>query len=386
MPASAEIFSIRSFLSKDFVLHLLGQWFSSFFPPSNQISLSARLRSSLGALVGIAITGLITHLIVGRSSDFPLLAAPMGASAVLLFGVPASPLAQPWSLLGGNLISAIVGVSCAAWIASPVAAAALAVALSIGLMFTLRCVHPPSGAVALTAVLGGPAIQALGYRFVLMPIGLNSLILLAFAILYHKLTRHQYPHRAAQSAASGTGRALFTRSDVEAVLKARNDVLDIDVGDLESVLGEVEARIYRRHMNRLECGNVMTREVRTVAPDAPVASAWAVLQRHKIKALPVLDEERRVVGIITPMDFIQHKALPAFTGGPDARRVHDIMTTPVKTVRASRQIADLVPLFASYGHHHLPVVDAQRKLLGMITQADLVAGLHRQALAEAQVA
>jgi CBS domain-containing membrane protein len=368
-------------------LYLLGQWFSSFFPSSNQISVPARLRSSLGALAGIAITGLVTHLIVGRSSDLPLLVAPMGASAVLLFGVPASPLAQPWSLLGGNLISALVGVSCAAWIGSPLAAAALAVALSIGLMFTLRCVHPPSGAVALTAVLGGPAIQALGYRFVLLPVGLNSLLLLASAILYHKLTRHQYPHRAAaQPAASGASRAVFTREDLEAVLKARNEVLDIDVADLESVLGEVEARVYRRHMNRLECGTVMSTAVRTVAPEVPVASAWAVLQRHRIKALPVLDGERRVVGIITQMDFIQHKALPAFTGGLDARLVRDIMTAPVKTVRAAQQIADLVPLFASYGHHHLPVVDAQRRLLGMITQADLVAGLHRHALDEAQAA
>lgn len=364
-----------------------GQWFSSFFSSSNQISLRARLRSSLGALVGIAITGLITHLIVGPSSDLPLLVAPMGASAVLLFGVPASPLAQPWSLLGGNLIAAIVGVCCAAWIGSPILAAAVAVALAVGLMFTLRCVHPPSGAVALTAVLGGPAIHALGYGFVLLPIGLNSLILLASALAYHKLTGHRYPHRtAAQPAPAASSRAAFTRSELHAVLKARNEMLDIDVGDLEAVLGEVEARVYRRHMNRLDCGSVMTTEVRTVGPDVGVATAWALLQRYRIKALPVLDAERRVVGIITQMDFIQHRAVPAVTGEGDARRVRDIMSASVKTVRASQHIADLVPLFASYGHHHLPVVDAMRRLVGMITQADLVAGLHQQVLDEAQAA
>jgi len=363
------------------------KWLSRLLPSSNHIGVLARLRSSLGALVGIGITGLVTHLIVGRASDLPLLVAPMGASAVLLFGVPASPLAQPWSLLGGNVIAAIVGVGCAAWIGDPIVAAAVAVALSVGLMFSLRCVHPPSGAVALTAVLGGPAIHVLGFRFVLLPIGLNSLILLGCAIVYHKLTRHQYPHRAAaQPAAPNAGRTTFSRGDLEAVLKARNDMLDVDVADLESVLGEVEARVYRRHMDRLDCASVMTTEVRSVSPELGVASAWALLQRHRIKALPVLDPERRVVGIITQMDFIQHGALPPFGAGQDSRRVRDIMTSPVRTVRATQQIADLVPLFASYGHHHLPVVDAMRRLVGMITQADLVAGLHRQVLEEPRAA
>src|SRR5450830_1606221 len=81
------------------------------------------------------------------------LIAPMGASAVLLFAVPASPLAQPWSIIGGNLVSALVGVSYAKLVAEPALAAALAIALAIACMFALRCIHPPSGAVALTAVL-----------------------------------------------------------------------------------------------------------------------------------------------------------------------------------------------------------------------------------------
>ena len=118
------------------------------------------------------------HVLLGPAANIPLLVAPMGASAVLLFAVPASPLAQPWSIIGGNIVSATVGVACASWIADPVGAAALAVALAICAMFALRCVHPPSGAVALTAVLGGPAVHALGYRFVAEPIAIQSVTLL----------------------------------------------------------------------------------------------------------------------------------------------------------------------------------------------------------------
>ncbi|MES2262472.1 MAG: HPP family protein [Pseudomonadota bacterium] len=358
-------------------------WLQSFLPAANQISVVERLRSSIGALVGIAVTGLITHLVLGQTSDLPLLVAPMGASAVLLFGVPASPLAQPWSLFGGNLISALVGVSCARWIADPVAAASVAVALSIALMFSFRCVHPPSGAVALTAVLGGPAIHALGYQFVWFPIGLNSLVLLASAIIYHGLTRHRYPHHATVKApGAGTAHPAFTRADLDSVLNRKDEMLDIDVGDLETVLGEVEARAYSRYMGELDCAGVMTTQVQNVRPETSVAQAWELLQRHKIKALPVLDGMRRVAGIVTQMDFIHHAALPPFAAGTGLR-VADIMSAAVKTVRASQQLADLVPLFADCGHHHLPVVGDNGELVGMITQADLVTGLHRRALLSA---
>ena len=97
------------------------------------------------------------HVLLGSAANIPLLVAPMGASAVLLFAVPASPLAQPWSIIGGNLVSATVGVACASWIADPVGAGALAVALAICAMFALRCVHPPSGAGERSSVLISPA-------------------------------------------------------------------------------------------------------------------------------------------------------------------------------------------------------------------------------------
>jgi len=174
------------------------RWFSSFIPSPIAVRWPERLRSCLGALLGIAFTGGTMHILLGPAASIPLLVAPMGASAVLLFAVPASPLAQPWSIIGGNLVSATVGVACAGWIADPVGAAALAVALAICLMFALRCVHPPSGAVALTAVLGGPTVHALGYRFVAEPIAMQSAALLVAAIVYHAVTGHRYPHVAHQ--------------------------------------------------------------------------------------------------------------------------------------------------------------------------------------------
>src|SRR6201990_15493 len=142
------------------------RWLASFMPGPILLKWPERIRSSAGAFIGLALTATLMQVSSGASAAFPMLIAQMGASAVLLFAVPASPLAQPWSLIGGNLVSAIIGVTCAAFIPDLGVASAVAVAGAIGSMFALRCLHPPSGAVALTAVLGGSAVHQLGYQFV----------------------------------------------------------------------------------------------------------------------------------------------------------------------------------------------------------------------------
>lgn len=164
------------------------------------------IRASIGALVGILVTGYVTEAALGMGMGLPLLIAPMGASAVLLFAASHSPLAQPWSILGGNAISALVGVFTYMWLKDPIAASGVALAGSIALMSLLGCLHPPSGAVALTAVLGGSAVHDLGYLFVLWPVGVNSVLLLVCAFIFNNLTGLRYPPRkepvAAPAAAS----------------------------------------------------------------------------------------------------------------------------------------------------------------------------------------
>ena len=114
------------------------------------------LLGCLGAGLGLCVTEWLSLHTLGTTD--PWFLAPMGASAVLLFAVPASPLAQPWSILGGNTVSALVGVSCALLLGHTGLAASAAGALAIAAMFALRCLHPPGGAVAVTAVMGGQAV------------------------------------------------------------------------------------------------------------------------------------------------------------------------------------------------------------------------------------
>src|SRR5690606_20237739 len=124
-----------------------------FRPVSLNVDGRERLRAVVGALLGILFAAGVSQWLAGTPVVGAWLLAPLGASAVLVFAAPASPLAQPWSVVGGNTVSALVGVLCASWLPEVVPAAALAVALAIAVMFALRCLHPPGGAMALSAVL-----------------------------------------------------------------------------------------------------------------------------------------------------------------------------------------------------------------------------------------
>jgi CBS domain-containing membrane protein len=210
-------------------------------------ALRDRLLSGLGALVGIVATGLLIRGLIGAGIHMPLLVAPIGAAAVLLFAVPASPMAQPWAVIGGNLVSAVVGVSVARLGVDPMLAAGMAVGGAIAAMALLRCLHPPGGAVALTAVLGGPAIHDLGYGFVLAPIGLGTLLLLAMAWGFHRFSGHSYPHRAKHIAEPPQPLPTdFSREDLRQALADYPDLLDVGFEDLEEVLLAAEHRAATR--------------------------------------------------------------------------------------------------------------------------------------------
>lgn len=366
-------------------------------PDSVPLSRRERLRSAAGALVGILATGLISRAALGSDATLPVMIAPMGASAVLLFAVPSSPLAQPWSILGGNVVAALVGVTVAATVPNPVFAAALAIAGAIALMMALRCLHPPSGAVALTAVLAGPEIRDLGYAFVLWPVGANSLLLLMTALAFNNLTGRTYPHIALKGAVDhGTkdpapsARADHIAADLNAVLKDYDQYLDVGRSDLQTILRQVQMRSYGRRSGQAICADIMSRDVIAVAPGAPLWEALELLRRHRIKALPVTDERARIIGIVTQTDILDktvwERSGPrvglalrmrlTFTRGRAPHgSVEDIMTSPVKTARPETPIADLVLWMSDAGLHHLPVVGPDERMVGIVSQTDLVAAL-----------
>lgn len=162
------------------------------------VSHRERLVSALGGLLGIGLVMAATRLLDASPAE-PLLVLSIGASAVLVFSVPHGALSQPWPVIGGHLVSALTGVTCARWLADPLLAAPVAVALAILAMHYLRCIHPPGGATALAAIFGGEAVRAKGYGFVWSPVLFEAVVLVATAVAFNFFFAwRRYPLRLAQ--------------------------------------------------------------------------------------------------------------------------------------------------------------------------------------------
>lgn len=222
-----------------------------FVPLLAGASLRDRVIASVGAVLGIGFVGLTCVALF--PSSIPWIVAPMGASAVLLFAVPASPLAQPWSIAGGNVISAFVGAVVAQVIPDPAIAAAVAVALAILIMSLLRCLHPPGGAAALSAVLGGYALFSAHVLEFLTVVLVNSLLLVAIGWIFHRFSGHSYPHRPqpvdgkALSPAPASGLLM---DDIDKALDDLGETFDISREDLALLLERAEAHAAERSGGR----------------------------------------------------------------------------------------------------------------------------------------
>ncbi|OQW69725.1 MAG: hypothetical protein BVN33_17945 [Proteobacteria bacterium ST_bin13] len=334
-----------------------------------------RLIAVAGAIIGIVTTGLLCGVLAGTGAAHPLLVAPMGASAVLLFAVPASPLAQPWSILGGNALSALVGIAVALAVPNATVAAGLGVGLAIAVMSLARCLHPPGGAVALSAVLGGAAGSAHPFMFALYPVGLNSLLLILAGLAFHRMSGHTYPHRAKiPESAHGTqdsaplSRSGVRPSDVDAALESFGDTLDINRDDLLQLFELAGLSAAERQVEQLSCNDIMSRDVITIAATAPVEEAHRLLRARHLRALPVENVSGQLVGVITWPDLDKQGAFASEIMAP-ADTAH--LTAPAATL--------LAPLANGHGHEVM-IVDDNMQLQGIVTQTDIIASLITKAV------
>jgi CBS domain-containing membrane protein len=156
------------------------------------VTWTERFRSSCGAFLGLMLVLTIAKYLGELSGIDDWLMASLGASALLVFALPSSPMAQPWAVIAGNTLSALVGISAANFISEPLLAMPIAAGLSILGMFILRCLHPPAAAVALIAVLG----HVLHYRYAFFPVMVDSLILVVVGALYSRMTGKTYPNHS----------------------------------------------------------------------------------------------------------------------------------------------------------------------------------------------
>ena len=343
-----------------------------FSPILAGATLRDRTVACIGAIIAIALTAGLAGLMAGTGFSTPLIVAPMGASAVLLFAVPASPLAQPWPIIGGNTISAAIGIAVALHVPDPLLATGLAVGLAIAAMSLTRSLHPPGGAAALTAVLVGLSGPHGGWLFPFVPVALNSVLLVVLGIVLNKFAGRNYPHVPAPQAPShGTAdlpareRSGFRPEDIDAALAVLDETYDIDRADLERLLRGVEVEALVRRTGTLLCRDIMSRDVVTAGPATTASEARGLLLAHEIRTLPVVGEDGRLIGIVGLRELAQAE-------GP----VGEALSAAV-TAEADAPAFSLLPLLTDGRTHAVVIVDSDRRIEGLITQTDLLAATAR---------
>ncbi len=364
-------------------------------PDTPPLAASDILRTAVAIGVAVLLTGILSTALVSDALA-PVLIASMGASAIILLALPTSPLAQPWPFIGGQLISVAIGITVARWVESPLLACGLAALLTTFVMLRLRCLHPPGGAATLIPILAHHETQQFSYGHLLATVALNAFLLLLLVWGLNRLLGRAYPHqpRPPLPDPHGTGDPLPTErtgvqdEDVRAALAREPVMPDIGAAELRRLMARAEDNAISRVFGELDCATVMSRELVTVFSRQPAGEAWRLLRRHKVRALPVLDHVGQLVGVVTLVDLLKHipmeglqqdaHALAAWISGRSGHepRIEEVMTHTVRTVREDQPLLELVPMLSDFGLHHLPVVDAGGRLVGMITQSDVIAGLH----------
>ena len=212
-----------------------------------------KLVSGLGGIISIFVAFNITNYFERAINTQLFLVASMGATAVLLFAAPRGPLSQPWNVIGGHIISALIGVFIHHHITDPFLGGPLAVGLAIMAMYYLHCLHPPGGATALVAVISGSTVDSFGYLYALLPIGLGALTMVLVAIAFnYPFAWRRYPeaffHGNREVSATGKDHDPAYPDIAHADLVAAISQIDtfVDISE-EELLQIYELATRRRH-------------------------------------------------------------------------------------------------------------------------------------------
>jgi len=366
-------------------------------------SVKAKLLSLMACIASIYLVALITKEVFPWEGH-PVIIASMGASAIILFFIPSSPLAQPWPFVGGQLISAAVGVAASLHVQDIPTAATVAVGGSLLLMLLMRCLHPPGAATSLAPIMAGSSISSLGYSFVIVPVAINVIIMLFMAVAINRwLLKRDYPSPLAVTNDPGKrtvkevrGDAIFSEEDLSEALADSDTLIDITHAELSALLARVGHLAFKRTKGKVLCADIMVVDLKTVEYGTEVEDAWNLLCTGEQESLPVVNKANFVIGIITKKDFFKFIDVSAYNSIQEKIRafirrtaavtatkpesVGQIMTEVVDTCSENAHISNLVSLMSVQGHKQVPIVNEEGRLVGMVYHESLISALYSEGL------
>lgn len=347
------------------ILHSLG-------PVMPRPGLAEAGRAATGAGVGLILTSLMLGLLTHSTGVLahPMLIAPFGASAFLIFVVPNSPMAQPWSSVVGNSVAALAAVA-ALHIGLPaLPTAALAVLLAVLAMSVLRAMHPPGGAVALATVLAATPDHMPGLGYIALPVAAGTLLLVTIGIGWNQATGRKYPFRQPSPPAHGTTdpapeRRFVPKPEVLAATLTRLRLgSNLGVEDLARLIEAAEIAANATALGPLTAAQMMSRDLVAVVPETPLPDMAQRFRDHRFKTLPVIGHDGHYIGIVSQS---------ALVGRADTDlTAQQLLDTHVKTLAPTAPLAEVIALLADGAQQAVPVVEHHR-MLGLITRSDLIA-------------
>ncbi len=374
---------------------------AAFAPAEDNTSFGEKILSASMGLIAMVSMLYISYYYLSPQ-QLPWFVGSMGASCLLLFAIPHGPLSQPWPFVAGHLLAGFIGISCAKLISLPLLAAGIAVSLAILGMYLLRCLHPPASGTALSMALANNSIQQMGYQYLSTPLLTNIIILLVCALIINNiLPNRYYPSRLKTLLSPDEEKPNFqlqlAKEDLKEVLQQQDMYIDVSEEELDQIFSLTATHIRQRRMGEISCRDIMTFPAISAQYDTEVETLWQLMGQYKIHCLPIVDNNNRVIGIVSIADFLNQIKVPTPDSATLKTRLENfikrtpgqhsnkpeyaghIMTTPVLTVHQDQHILDLFLLIHQHNVHHIPVINDDKHLIGMITPKDLIASLHSDA-------
>lgn len=356
-----------------------------FAPSMGAMPFREITRAGICACIGMTALALLISNLSNQYTPDLMLIAPIGATAVLVFAAPNSPLAQPWSAIIGNSASALWAIYIAHTVPDPWQIY-LAVGGAICIMGLLRAIHPPGGAVALLIALEAQTTSGIPYSFAFAVVALLTSLIVLFAVPLNQATGRQYPFRRPDDEdhiSLPRNPISLSPDKLEELLARFNQSTNLGVEDLGRLLAAAEMEVASQRFKATKCSDIMTIPVLTVTPATPLHDVWEIYCKNNIKSIPVVNIENHLAGIVS------HKSLLTWamqeiknTGSRPfskvSRRFHhkkalatDIMDRSASPVSHNLPVGALLTMLSEKDIQLIPVLDG-KKLVGIITRHDII--------------
>lgn len=305
----------------------------------HRFTLSHIVITSFTAFLCLYSLSYISHSIVGAQA-IPVLLASMGAAAVLMIAAPNSPMATPWAFVGGNILSAFVGVVCVQFLPHSLMLGPIAVAAAIACMHICRCQHPPGGATALFAVIGGEQVHSLAYAYVVAPVALN-VVLFVVVVSLHRYFLNQQAIKNRQYARLLTvnkpqqleGASVYTNKEIEVALQQLGLSLDVNASQIDKLLRFLQANKQWLHLQGKTCADFMQTQPQYIDYGADLLSAWHSMRDKGCDRLIVCNKSGRVEGQLVLADLLALAGLAK--DKPDFRALEQVLA-PTGSLHANK--------------------------------------------------